>query len=130
MYDENKRGLIAKVIGPKRQWREYRARVKRLPDNYRATVEAIERYLMHFGSMDTNNATALFEDVADLFEAAAADGTPIRAIVGEDPVEFVEALIRNYDAGGYVARERARLARAIGLAAGDASPAGDDEPSR
>ncbi|MFI6793991.1 hypothetical protein [Streptosporangium canum] len=32
----------------------------------------------------------MFEDLADLFEQAAADGTPIREIVGEDPVEFVE----------------------------------------
>ena len=38
----------------------------------------------------------MFEDLADLFERAAADGTPIREIVGEDPVEFVETFIQNY----------------------------------
>ena len=32
----------------------------------------------------------MIEDLADLFERAAADGTPIREIVGDDPVEFVE----------------------------------------
>lgn len=40
---------------------------------------------MHFGALDGDNAASLFEDVADLFEAAAADGTPIRDIVGDDP---------------------------------------------
>jgi DNA-binding ferritin-like protein (Dps family) len=55
----------------------------------------------------------LFEDVADLFERAAADETPIREVVGHDPVDFVESLIRNYDKGGYVAREQARLVSAI-----------------
>ena len=35
----------------------------------------------------------MFDDVADLFERAAADGTPIREIVGDDPVEFADALI-------------------------------------
>jgi DNA-binding ferritin-like protein (Dps family) len=43
--------------------------------------------------MDADNAASLLEDVADLFERAAADRTPIREIVGEDPVEFVEALV-------------------------------------
>jgi DNA-binding ferritin-like protein (Dps family) len=38
-------------------------------------------------------------DLADLFEQSAADGTPIRAIVGDDPVEFAETFMRNY-AGG------------------------------
>ena len=42
-----------------------------------------------------------FEDLADLFEQAAADGTPIREIVGKDPVEFVEAFAENYSQAGY-----------------------------
>ncbi|WP_344619062.1 DUF1048 domain-containing protein [Dactylosporangium salmoneum] len=123
MYDEESDSLISrailKLIGPKRRWRAYKARVRALPENYRTTVEAIERYLMHFGAMDADSAQSLFEDVADLFERAAADGTPIRDIVGDDPVEFVEALIANYEKGGYVARERNRLSRAIERAAGE-----------
>jgi DNA-binding ferritin-like protein (Dps family) len=117
--------VTTKLIGDKRRWRAYRARVRALPENYRTAVDAIERYLMHFGPVDGDNAASLFEDVADLFEQAAADGTPIRSIVGEDPVEFVEELLRNYDKGGYVARERDRLTSAIARAAGE-SPGGDD----
>ena len=105
--------FTSKVIGDKRRWRAYRARTRQLPENYRMAVEGIERYLMHFGAVDADNAASLFEDVADLFERAAADGTPIREIVGDDPVEFVEALIRNYEKGGYVAREQERLIRTI-----------------
>ena len=86
-----------------------RSRTRQLPLNYRLAVEGIERYLMHFGPLDADNAASLFEDVADLFERAAADATPIREIVGDDPVEFVEGLVRNYDKGGYVAREQERL---------------------
>ncbi len=119
MSDTEKGGLISKVIGDKRRWRQYKARVRQLPPNYRAAVDAIERYLMHFGPMDGDSASSLFEDVADLFERAAADGTPIREIVGEDPVEFVDALIRNYSRGGYVTRERERLISAIDRAAGE-----------
>jgi DNA-binding ferritin-like protein (Dps family) len=119
MSDTEKGGFISKVIGPKRRWRAYKARVRQLPQNYRTTVEAIERYLMHFGPMDGDSAASLLEDVADLFERAAADGTPIREIVGEDPVEFVEALIGNYEKGGYVTRERERLTNAIKRAEGE-----------
>jgi DNA-binding ferritin-like protein (Dps family) len=116
MSGTEKGGFISKVIGPKRRWRAYKARVRQLPPNYRTTVEAIERYLMHFGPMDGDSAASVFEDVADLFERAAADGTPIREIVGEDPVEFVEALVGNYEKGGYVTREQKRLTDAIARA--------------
>jgi DNA-binding ferritin-like protein (Dps family) len=59
----------------------------------------------------------MFEDLADLFEQAAADGTPIREIVGEDPVEFAGGFVQNYSEGGYVpARGRKRLTDAIARA--------------
>ena len=111
--------FTSKVIGDKRRWREYKARSGQLPTNYRTAVDAIERYLMLFGPMDGDSAASVFEDVADLFEQAAADGTPIREIVGEDPVEFVDALVRNYPKGGYVTRERERLVDAIARAEGE-----------
>jgi DNA-binding ferritin-like protein (Dps family) len=119
MSDARKRNFISKVIGDKQRWREYKARVRQLPPKYRMAVDAIERYLMHFGPVDGNNAASVFEDVADLFERAAADGTPIRDIVGEDPVEFVDALVRNYSKGGYITRERERLVNDIARAAGE-----------
>jgi DNA-binding ferritin-like protein (Dps family) len=113
MSDAQKNGFISKMIGDKRRWRAYKARVKQLPPNYREAVEAIERYLMYFGSLEADSAASLFEDVADLFEQAAADETPIREIVGDDPVDFVEQLSRNYAKGGYIDKERARLVKAI-----------------
>ncbi len=80
-------------------------------------VDAIERYLNHCGGvLDVKSAESPVEDIADLFERAAADGTPIREVVGDDPVEFVEALVANYEKGGYIARERQRLVNAIELA--------------
>lgn len=128
MSDREAGFLISKVIGPKRRWRAYKARVRQLPPNYRSAVDAIQRYLMYFGPVDADSAASLLEDVADLFERAAADGTPIRDIVGDDPVEFVEALVANYSKGGYVARERERLTSAIESA--EAAGPGDDGTSR
>ncbi|MER5626719.1 DUF1048 domain-containing protein [Streptosporangium sp. NPDC002544] len=110
------------VTGPledKRRWRQYKARIRALPENYRTAVEALERYLMHFGPGDGADAASMFEDLADLFEQSAADGTPIREIFGEDPVEFVEAFVQNYSVGRYISRERARFTSAIERAAGE-----------
>ena len=117
MSDVEKSGFISKVIGDKKRWRAYKARTRRLPANYRTAVDAIERCLMHFVPTDGDSAASMFEDLADLFEQAAADGTPIREIVGNDPVEFVQAFARNYSEGGYItSRVRKRLIDAIGRA--------------
>jgi len=110
--------FTSKVVGDKRRWREYKARARRLPEDYRTAVEALERYLMYFGPGDGESAASMFEDLADLFEQAAADGTPIREIVGQDPAEFVEAFLQNYEKGGWVTRERERLTNAIDSVAG------------
>jgi DNA-binding ferritin-like protein (Dps family) len=120
MPDKENGGFISKVIGPKRQWRAYKARVKQLPENYRTAVDAIEHYLMHFVPTDGESVVAEFEDLADLFERAAADGTPIREIVGDDPVEFADAFAQNYTQGGYVPeRARERLIGALKRAEGE-----------
>ena len=117
MSDVEKSGFISKVIGDKKRWRAYKARTRQLPANYRTAVDAIERCLMHFVPTDGDSAASMFEDLADLFEQAAADGTPIREIVGNDPVEFVQAFARNYSEGGYItSRVRKRLIDAIGRA--------------
>ncbi|MFI5591512.1 DUF1048 domain-containing protein [Amycolatopsis sp. NPDC051758] len=105
--------ITTKVIGDKRRWWAYKARTKKLPENYRTAVDALERYLMFFGATDGDGAASMFEDLADLFERAAADRTPIREIVGEDPVDFVDAFLQNYNKGGWVTRERERLTSGI-----------------
>ncbi|MGJ6965865.1 DUF1048 domain-containing protein [Streptosporangium sp. G11] len=116
------RQYLEVVTGPledKRRWRQYKARVKKLPENYRTAAEALERYLMHFGPGDGADAASMYEDLADLFEQSVADGTSIREIFGEDPVEFVEAFMQNYSVGRWISRERERLTSAIERAAGE-----------
>ncbi|MCK2251869.1 MULTISPECIES: DUF1048 domain-containing protein [unclassified Crossiella] len=105
--------IIETVVGDKRRWWQYKARVKKLPEHYRVAVEALERYVMYFGPSDGDSAASMYEDLADLFEQAAADGKLIREIVGEDPVEFAEIFLANYTGGGWVNRERTRLTSAI-----------------
>jgi len=117
--------VISRLIGDfgdKRRWREYKARTKQLPANYREALDAIERYLMYHGGVtDAEIMLSMNNDLLDLFEQAAADGTPIRAIVGDDPVEFVETFLQNYSKGQWINKERKRLVEAIDHAASSQS---------
>jgi DNA-binding ferritin-like protein (Dps family) len=114
--------LVTGSLEQKKQYREHKARVQRLPGNYRTAVEAIERYLMYFGSIAKGDVlVTMLDDLGELFEQAAADNTPIRDIVGQDPVEFVETFLQNYSEGQWINKERQRLINAIdGIA--DAQP--------
>src|SRR4051794_39153560 len=89
--------LVTGSLEQKKQYREHKARVKALPAPYRTAVEAIERYLMYFGNISNGEVMlTMLSVLGDLFEQAAADGTPVRNIVGADPVEFVETFLANY----------------------------------
>ena len=115
-------GWIEQVTGSleqKKRYRQYKARTKQLPANYRSAVDALERYLMYFGSITRGETlVSMLEDLADLFEESAANGTPIREIVGQDPVEFAETFLQNYSEGQWINMERERLTSAIDRAAG------------
>lgn len=109
--------LFEKITGDladKRRYRVYRARVNALPAPYRTAVRAVERFLVYFSPMAKGDVlVAMLVDLADLFEQGAADGTPIRSIVGEDPVAFAEDFQRNYADGQWINKERSRLVAAI-----------------
>jgi DNA-binding ferritin-like protein (Dps family) len=111
---------IEKVVGPleqKKRYREYKARTQRLPASYHTAIDALQRYSYYFGYGTTEGGLSMLEDLVDLFEQSAANGTPVRAVVGDDPVEFAEAFLRNYPEGQWISRERERLTGAIDRAA-------------
>ena len=106
--------LVIGSLEDKKRWRAYKARVRQLPPSYRTAVEGIERYLMYTGpDADGDQLVQMVDDLADLFERAAIDGTPIRTIVGDDPVEFVETFKSNYGLGSWISKEQRRLTDAI-----------------
>jgi DNA-binding ferritin-like protein (Dps family) len=116
-------GWIEQITGSieqKKRYRQYKARTEQLPANYHTAIDALARYLMYFGPMTKGDSlVSMLEDLADLFEQSAANATPIRALVGEDPVEFAEAFLRNYAEGQWINKERKRLISAIERAAGE-----------
>ncbi len=98
----------------KKQYRQDMARIKALPEPYRTAAKATHRYLMYSGGVtDGDTMVTMFTDLADLWERAATDGTPVRDVVGEDPVEFAETFAQAYVGERWIDKERARLTRAI-----------------
>ena len=103
----------------KKSYRQYKARKAALPAPYREAIDALERYLTFYGAISVGGVlVAMLEDLVELFEQSAADETPIRDIVGEDPVEFAEGFVRNYAEGQWINKERKRLTDSIDRAVG------------
>ena len=104
----------------KKQYKQDKARLEGLPEPYVTAATAMHRYLMYYGGVtDGDTLMTMFGDLADLWERAAIDGTPVRAIVGEDPVEFAETFAQAYSGRQWIDKERERLRQAINTAAGD-----------
>jgi DNA-binding ferritin-like protein (Dps family) len=106
--------LVTGSLEQKRQYRQYRARIEALPEPYRTVAKALERYFMYNGGVtDGETALRMWGDFADLWERAAADGTPVRAIVGDNPVEFADTFAQAYAGRHWLDKERARLTKAV-----------------
>ena len=117
--------LGTKVLGDKKRWWAYKARKKNLPESYLVAIDGVERYLNLLGGITKGDIImTMLEDLLDLFEQSAASGTTIRGIVGDDPVEFVETFLSNYEEGRWIAKERVNLVKAIERAEGVESAGG------
>lgn len=98
----------------KKQYRQDRARIDALPEPYATGANAMHRYLTYYGGITDGDALiTMFGDLADLWERAATDATPLRDIVGDDPVEFTETFAQTYMDKRWIDKERTRLTRAI-----------------
>ena len=106
--------LVTGSLEQKKQYRQIKGRLEALPEPYNGVAKALNRYLMYYGGVtDGDTLIIMFGDLADLWERAAVDGTPLREIVGDDPVEFAETFAQAYTGRQWIDKERARLTKAI-----------------
>ncbi|WP_127792539.1 DUF1048 domain-containing protein [Agromyces sp. LHK192] len=111
---------ITGSLDDKKAYRQYKARLEALPGKYRTAAKGLDRYVIYAGGVSQPDVMLkMLDDLATLFEQAAADGTPVSAIVGDDPVEFAETFLANYTDGQWQNKEKQRLADAIGEATAD-----------
>ena len=106
--------ILTGSLEQKKQYKQYVSRIDALPEPYGAAAKAVQRYFMYYGAVtDGETALTMMGDHVELWERAAADSTPVRAIVGDDPVEFAETFAQAYGGTRWIDKERARLAKAI-----------------
>ncbi|WP_214465625.1 DUF1048 domain-containing protein [Microbacterium flavescens] len=105
---------ITGSLEQKKQYKQDKARIDGLPEPYATAAKAMHRYFLYYGGItDGDTLTRMFTDLADLWERAALDGTPVRDIVGDDPVEFTETFAQAYGGTHWIDKERARLTKAM-----------------
>ncbi len=105
---------ITGSLEQKKQYRQLKARMDALPEPYGTAAKAMHRYFMYYGGIvDGETLMTMMNDLVELWERAAVDGTPVREIVGDDPVEFAETFAEAYGGTHWIDKERARLIKAI-----------------
>ena len=89
---------MAKWRDEKKRYKRYKARKEQLPTSYHEAIDAVERYALRFGPATGEAVVAMLDDLIEIFEVGMKDGTPVRAIVGDDPVRFTEDFLKNFPA--------------------------------
>ncbi|MDR0397762.1 MAG: DUF1048 domain-containing protein [Candidatus Nomurabacteria bacterium] len=89
--------IISKILGAKagkKEYREYMARAKKLPREYREMFGHIKDYIWSVsGSLD--GSLPEFYGIIELFEQGVADGKKVIDITGEDVANFCDELTRD-----------------------------------
>lgn len=101
--------LVVGDLGEKRAYRQLMKRVNALPKDYRFAFKKIQQYLYNLGCADCN--MAMFTDLADLFEASAAEGKQVLDVLGADVSGFCDELI--HASGAKTAPSREKLNKEI-----------------
>lgn len=98
----------------KKQYRQLMTRLASLPHPYMEAGQAILRYVLRNGDIsDGGVLVTLTTDLVELWEQAAADSTPIRDVVGDDPVEFAGDFVAAYSGPTWRAKEQMTLRKTI-----------------
>lgn len=86
--------IIKKLVGDKKQYRAFKKAEHELPEPYRSTLEALEKYMWNFAK--GSGFMAVLEELLDIFQESAQQGIPVANIVGADPVAFCDEIMAQY----------------------------------
>ena len=99
--------IFEKIVGEKKKYRQMKARVEALPEDYQYVYKKIQQYMWGFAAGDGYDMIKVQYDLIELFEAGAADGRKVLELTGEDVAAFSDALLRN--AKNYIDKRRESL---------------------
>lgn len=105
--------FLDKVFGEnwrdeKREWKQFQSRVKALPDEFRETYQAIQKYVYSTGLI--SNDWQPFVELLELFELTVEEGGSVQALVGPNVAEFCDAFFdRGKEHSDWLDKHRAAL---------------------
>ena len=106
--------LITGSLEDKKTYKAAQARIDALTQPHRTAAKGVQRYIMQTcAPEDGPNLVRLIGDFADLWEGAVADGSSVRDVVGEDPVDIAEVFAATYTGKRWIDKERNRLLASI-----------------
>jgi len=86
--------LLKKIIGDKSRYNRYKKDINALPQPYAEAMEAIQKYMWNFAKGD--GFMDALEAVLQIFQENSAENVPISSIIGADPVQFCDEIMRQY----------------------------------
>ena len=87
-------GIITKLIGDKKAYKEFKTEVAKLPQDYQVAFNSLQKYMWNFGKGE--GFQIVFDDLLHLFQESAMENIPLKDVIGEDPVEFADELMAQY----------------------------------
>ncbi|MDR1152016.1 MAG: DUF1048 domain-containing protein [Bifidobacteriaceae bacterium] len=91
----------------KREWREYQARLRALPPEYRTVMKLIEKYTWNFAA-DSQIMPVLY-GILDLFEEGAVSGRRVLDVTGEDVAAFAWSVLDEVRPATWLGQKGAQL---------------------
>lgn len=87
--------LIVGAKSDKDEYQKLQQRAESLPDDYRFVFKKMQQYMMNFAGGSGMDIVSLCKDLIEMFEQGAADGRKVSEIIGDNPAEFCDELMRN-----------------------------------
>jgi DNA-binding ferritin-like protein (Dps family) len=80
--------LVVGAREDKQEWRQYLARVRALPPDYRLVMERIQKFLWTAGGAVDEQPYRVLYDICEVFEEASAASRPVLEVTGDDVAAF------------------------------------------
>ncbi|MGM0879002.1 MAG: DUF1048 domain-containing protein [Bacillota bacterium] len=103
--------MIKKMIQEKREYRTYKKRVNKLPEEYRKAMKAIENYMWNYAK--GSGMLELLKNILEMFENSASDGLSVRDVVGDDIAQFADSLLAEFPEETWMDKMRKKLRDSI-----------------
>ena len=105
--------LATGSLEQKKQYRQYKARIEALPEPYGTSRRLCSGTSWTSGASRTARPPSRCSTTSPICASGRGRRHPVRAIVGDDPVEFAETFAQTYTGKQWIDKERARLTKAI-----------------